>query len=176
MKPNFYRTERAARVFIQLGHPQRPVGEHPGSPRTPAERARLKSCKDDTTIARGKRGTSAALGRRYKMILSPFSNRVWRAGARQTRLEKGEVGLGWRFTRGGGLGGLAPGYYQAAPPGLRRGMNDERLKGFGRLWANHRLQPRPGSAWLIVLRPRPGRPGPDRSPQSHAIDISPHPG
>ncbi len=119
MKPNFYRTERAARVFIQLGHPQRRVGEHPCSPRTQPEQARLKSCKDDKTIARGKRGTSAALGKRHEMILSPFSNRLWRAGARQTRLEKGEVGLGWRSTRGGGLGGLAPGWYEAAPAGLR---------------------------------------------------------
>jgi hypothetical protein len=48
------------------------------------------------------------------MISSLFSNLVWRACARQTRLEKREVGLGWCFTQGGGRGGLALGYYLAA--------------------------------------------------------------
>jgi len=28
---------------------------------------------------------------------------------------------GWLFTQGGGLGGLALGYYQDAPPGLDKG-------------------------------------------------------
>jgi hypothetical protein len=51
------------------------------------------------------------------MIPSLFSNLVWRAQARQTRLEKREIGLGCRFTQGGGLGGLALGYYHAAPGG-----------------------------------------------------------
>jgi hypothetical protein len=32
--------------------------------------------------------------------------------------------VGWRFTQGGGLGGLALGYYQAAPLGLRKGEPD----------------------------------------------------
>ena len=86
-------------------------------PRMRAERARLKSCKDDAIIAQGKRGMSAALGKRHKMIPSLFSNLVWRARTRQTRLEKREVGLRWRFTQGGGLGGLALGYYLAAPHG-----------------------------------------------------------
>ncbi len=37
--------------------------------------------------------------------------------ARQTGREK-RAWVGWPFTQGGGLGGLALGYYQAAPPGL----------------------------------------------------------
>ena len=41
--------------------------------------------------------------------------------------------LGWvRFTQGGGLGGLGLGYYQAAPPGLRRTHEQRRFKGFAR--------------------------------------------
>ncbi|HZR21263.1 MAG TPA: hypothetical protein VFE51_28540 [Verrucomicrobiae bacterium] len=51
------------------------------------------------------------------MISSLFSNLVWRAQARQTRLEKSEIGCGVAFTQGGGLSGLALGYYLAAPPG-----------------------------------------------------------
>ena len=42
-------------------------------------------------------------------------------------------------------------------------MNGGRRRGIGRRWANHRLQARPGFAWLFVLRPRPGPPEPDRS-------------
>src|SRR5262249_16794166 len=83
------------------------------SPKTRAERAKLKSCKDDTIVAQGKR--SAALGYRRKMI-SFFSSglaRVWRAKPEG----KKEVGVVWRFTQGGGLGGLALGYYHAAPRG-----------------------------------------------------------
>ena len=77
-----------------------------------AERAKLKSCKDDKIIAQGKRGTSAALGKRQKMISSLFSNLVWRAPQpRQTRLEKREIGCGVAVTQGGGLGGLALGCY-----------------------------------------------------------------
>jgi phosphotransferase system glucose/maltose/N-acetylglucosamine-specific IIC component len=60
-----------------------------------AERAKAKSCKDDGIIAQGKR--SAALGYGCK-----------RMG-------------GWFFTQGGGLGGLALGYYLAAPSGRRKG-------------------------------------------------------
>ena len=42
------------------------------TPKMRAERVQLKSCKDDEIIARGKRGTSAALGKRHKMIPSLF--------------------------------------------------------------------------------------------------------
>ena len=60
-------------------------------------------------IAQGQRGTSAALGERYEMISSLFSNLVWRAGApNQIGKKRGWVGA--RFTQGGGLGGLALGY------------------------------------------------------------------
>jgi hypothetical protein len=43
-------------------------------------------------------------------------------------------------------------------------MNGWGLRRFGRRWANHRLQARPGFAWLFVLSPQPGLPEPDRSP------------
>src|SRR5262249_15506449 len=58
------------------------------SPTTRAERAKLKSCKDDTIVAQGKRGTSAALGNGQKMILSPFSNLVWRAPGTPNQIGK----------------------------------------------------------------------------------------
>jgi hypothetical protein len=51
-------------------------------------------------------------------------------------------------------------------------MNDERLRGFGRLWANQRLQARPGFAWLVVLPPRPGLPEPERSAKSPSWPIA----
>src|SRR5437764_478244 len=38
------------------------------------------------------------------------------------RKKRGRVG--WLFTQGGGLGGLALGYYHAAPPGRRKGEPD----------------------------------------------------
>ena len=88
------------------------------SPSMRAERAKLKSCKDDDIIAQGKR--SAALGCGPKMISSFFPSGLARQGTRQTRRKK-RGWVGWRVTQGGGLGGLALGYYQAAPPGLRRG-------------------------------------------------------
>jgi hypothetical protein len=62
-----------------------------------AQRAKLKSCKDDMIVAQGKR--SAALGRGPKMISSPFSARAWRAAARQARAEKGGFGLGGLLPR-----------------------------------------------------------------------------
>ena len=71
------------------------------SPTLRAQRAKLKSQRDDKTIAPGKR--SAARGCGHKMISSFFLP-------------------GWRVAQGGGLGGLALGYYQAAPLGLRTGQ------------------------------------------------------
>src|SRR5215471_20838522 len=97
---------RAKCQWRGVGGPQR-------SPKRRAERAKLKSCKDDTIVAQGKR--SAALGYRRKMI-SFFPSglaRVWRAKPEG----KKEVGVVWRFTQGDGLGGLALGYYHAAPRG-----------------------------------------------------------
>ena len=44
----------------------------------------------------------------------------------------------------------------------RRQMNHERRRGFGPRLANHRLQARPGFAWLFALGPRPGPPEPNR--------------
>jgi hypothetical protein len=75
---------------------------------------KMKSRRDDLMIAQGKR--SAALGFRFEMISSFFLSGL--ARARQTRKKKG--GLDWgRITQGGGLGGLALGYFHAALPGLR---------------------------------------------------------
>jgi len=61
-------------------------------------------------------------------------------------------------------GRSCPGLLSCRPyQGSGGDMNDERLRGFGRLWANQRLQARPGFAWLVVLPPRPGLPEPERS-------------
>jgi len=79
--------------------------------REPKSRAKLKSCKDDEKIARGKRGTSAALRKRNKMIPSLFS--IWFGALRRAKPD-GKKRVGWRrFTQGGDLGGLALGYYLA---------------------------------------------------------------
>ena len=66
------------------------IGELMRSPSMRAERAKLKSRRDDMIIAQGKR--SAALGYGRKMIFSFFLP-VWRASARQTGRKK-EVGWG----------------------------------------------------------------------------------
>jgi hypothetical protein len=50
-------------------------------------------------------------------MISSFFPSVWRAGAAPKRKEKKRV-CGRLFTRGGGLGGLAPGYNHAASPRL----------------------------------------------------------
>jgi hypothetical protein len=58
-----------------------------------AERAKAKSRRDDMKVALGQRGTSAALGERYNMISSLFSNLVWRARApNQIGKKRGWVG------------------------------------------------------------------------------------
>src|SRR5581483_5578752 len=118
--PNQIFKTRSKRFLDHLSHRRSlpgVCGSAPRSTKLRAERGRLKSCKDDERIAQAQRGTSAGLGKRHKMIPSLFSNLVWRARARQTRLEKREIGYGVAFTQGGGLGGLALGYYLAAPPG-----------------------------------------------------------
>jgi hypothetical protein len=70
-----------------------------------AERARPKSCKDDAIIAQGKGGTSAALGKRHKMIPSLFSNLVWRAERAKPDWKKEKLGL-VRSTQGGASAAL----------------------------------------------------------------------
>jgi hypothetical protein len=77
-----------------------------------AERAKLKSCKDDMIIARGKR--SAALGYGRKMILSFLPSGFARPVAQNRKGRKRLVG--WALYPGGGLG-----YYLAAPSGRRTG-------------------------------------------------------
>jgi hypothetical protein len=93
---------------------------------TRAERAKLKSQRDDMIIAPGKQSAARGYGR--KMISSFFPSGLARLQARQTRRKK-RGWVGGLFTPGGGLppssdygeasGGLARGYYLAAPPGLR---------------------------------------------------------
>ena len=60
-----------------MNHPRHNPAASVGAPLSGvgmrAQRAKLKSCKDDETIARGKRGTSAAPGCQCKMITFPFS-------------------------------------------------------------------------------------------------------
>jgi len=154
------------------------VGEPNRWATTRAERAQLKSCKDDEIIAQGKRGTSAALGKRHKMIRSLFSNLVWRAWGAPNQIGKKR---GWVW------GGIYPGRRPPAFIRLRRGkrrpcpgllscrpcrgseghVNDGRLRGFCRRWANPRLQARPGFGALFVLSPRPGLPEPKRSAKNN---------
>ena len=133
------------------------------SPNARAERAELKSCKDDKITAQGKRGTSAALGKRHKMIRSLVSNRVWRApGAPNPIGNKRD----WE------QGGVYPGRRPRRPcPRLLSGrpsrgsgghLDDRRLRGFGRRWANPRLEARLGFSWRFVLRPWLGLPEPER--------------
>jgi len=73
-------------------------------------------------IAQGKR--SAALGSGRKMIPSFFPSGL----ARQRRAKpEGKKEAGWGlFTQGGGLGGVALGYYLSAPPGRRKGESGRR--------------------------------------------------
>ena len=66
-------------------------------------------------LAQGKR--SAALGCAAKM--PPFF--PFRFGRSQRAKPEGKKGIGFEvaFSQGGGLHGLAPGYFLAAPPGRR---------------------------------------------------------
>ena len=77
-------------------------------------------------------------------------------------------GVGGRLLdlRPGGVAALDP-RLQSSKPSACPGSDRE---------SNHRLQARPGFAWLFVLRPRPGLPEPDRSAQLHAVDRSSDPG
>jgi len=89
------------------------------SPSMRAQRANLKSRRDDLIIARA----SAAPPGVTDAKLSPsFSSGLARLPARQTRRKK-RLG-GWLFNQGGGLSGLALGYYHAAPSGLGKGEPD----------------------------------------------------
>ena len=115
--PNNFVQATPVRAILFVLSQEPGVPDDNRAPKMPAERAQLKSCKDDKTIAQGKRGTSAALGYEPKMISLFFPIWFGAPGARQTRLEKREIGCGVAFTQGGGLGGLALGYYLAAPRG-----------------------------------------------------------
>jgi hypothetical protein len=81
------------------------------SPTMRAERAKLKSCKDDEIIAQGKRATSAALGYGPEMIFSFFPSGLARLERAKPEGDK-EVGCG----------GLYPGRRPQRPcPGLLSG-------------------------------------------------------
>jgi hypothetical protein len=79
-------------------------------------------------IAQGQRRTSAALGYGAEGHPLPFfwfgALTGWRA-----KPEEGEGGYGVASTQGGGLGGLAPGYYLAAPLGRWAGGSGRRRTG-----------------------------------------------
>ena len=90
------------------------------SPKMRAERAQLKSCKDDERIAQGKRGTSAALGYEPKMISLLFPIWFGAPGARQTRLEKERLGVGWRLPRAAASAALPWAIITPPRAGLRR--------------------------------------------------------
>jgi len=80
-----------------------------------AERAKLKSRRDDRILAQGKR--SAALGYEPKMISFLFSFRGLARRRRARPLKEKRKAGGTVFTQECGLGGLALGYFLAAPPG-----------------------------------------------------------
>src|SRR5438132_14435471 len=70
----------------------------PRSPIVLAKRAKLKSRRDELIIAQGKRGMSAALGCRRKMISSFFLSGL--AGLRRAKPERNkEAGCGGVFPR-----------------------------------------------------------------------------
>jgi len=129
------------------------------SPKARAERAELKSCKDDKITAQGKRGTSAALGKRHRMIPSLVSNRVWRAPGAPNPIGN---------KRDWVQGGVYPGRRPRRPcPGLLSGrpsrgsaghLDDRQLGGFGRRWANHGVEASPGFSWRVCSAPWPGLP------------------
>ena len=134
----------------------------------------LKSRRDDMKVAQGKRGTSAALGKRQKMFSPLFSNLVWCAWPAPNQIGKkrhwvrGDVYPGQRppafirFRRGRRR--PCPGLPSCRPSrGSGDHINGGGQTGIGPRWANHRLQARPGFAWPFVLSPRPGLPEPERS-------------
>jgi hypothetical protein len=88
---------------IRFGNHGRAAPDERRSPVMRAERGKLKSRREDLKVALGKRGTSAALGKRHEMIPSPFSTLIWRAPWRAKSEWKKERGVWWRFTQGGGL-------------------------------------------------------------------------
>ena len=145
------------------------------SPKMRAERAQLKSCKDDKTIAQGKRGTSAALGYEPKMISLFFP--IW-FGA------PGRAKPDWK-KRDWVCGGVYPGRRPRRPcPGLlscrpSRGsgghMNGGRGREIGHHLANHRLQARPGFATPFGLSLPPGLPEPKRSRCRRSLRVTDSP-
>jgi len=56
-------------------------------------------------------------------MISSFFLLGWRAGGAPTQKKK-RGWVGWLFTQGVGLSGLALGYYHAAPSGLGKGEPD----------------------------------------------------
>jgi hypothetical protein len=109
------------------------------------------------------RGTSAALGKRHKMIPSLFSNLVWRASGAPNQIGKKRDWVWVAFYPGRRPRRPCPGLLSCRPSrGSGGHINGRRRREIGHRWANHRLQARPGFAWLFVLRPQPGLPEPRR--------------
>jgi len=96
------------------------------------------------------------------MISSPFFPLRFGAPlARQTGVKKKRGRVEWLFTQGGGLGGLALGYYQAAPLGLRKGEPDDRTDSPRPFWLR--------SWWEIRCSPVPSALSLGRLPLSIAL-------
>jgi hypothetical protein len=68
-----------------------------GSPTMRAQRAKLKSQRDDMMVAQGKRSATLGCGRK---IVSSFFLLVFRAASAENQKEKRD-GMGWPFTQGG---------------------------------------------------------------------------
>ena len=84
-----------------------------------ASQAEVPEGRCDSSPGQSRRGGRRPGSRRKDKALLFFSVCFPGRGARENKLRKrGKCSHG-PATRGGGLGGLAPGYYLAAPPGLR---------------------------------------------------------
>ena len=120
----------------------------PASERSPtmrAERAKLKSHRDDKIVAQGKR--SAALGYGGKMISSFFPSGL---GRRRRAKPEGKKEVVW--------GGLLP--RASASAAWPWAIIMPPLRGSGT--ANNWVQATPSCAWCLFLRQRPGAPDADR--------------
>src|SRR6266404_2185397 len=96
-----------------------------------AKRAQTQALEGRQIIASGKRSAARGYGPKNDFLF--FSFWFGAPGARQTRRKK-RAWVGGFFTPGGGLGGLARGYYLTAPSGPLRGSRK----------ANQPRQPTPG--------------------------------
>src|SRR5690242_19097198 len=116
-----HHTQRTTRLGLGcILYPRRVAAGVDHSPNARAERAELKSCKDDKITAQGKRGTSAALGMRHKMIRSLVSNRVWRPKGAKPDWKQERLGAGWCLPRAAASAALPWAVIRPPLTGLRR--------------------------------------------------------